>query len=611
MKPSKRTPSKRTRSSVRAETNQPTAAATLTNPSSAKRPRLFRRISSTNLRAVKTTASASPAPGGTVVTSFSSFSSSSPKPLQSRDDNQLSLRPTEDIDNDRVVFKKELQATSDNIESALCIISDMNKKYTKPEIMASLKNLRRWAKSDDRYSFCNEFLDLGGIEKDLAAAEAETQKTKQELNDAKQKYTELDQESKKKLNTMKTSHEGNIQVLMVQNEKLKQDVVTEKAISQQNCGKLVLQVSGLEVQLGFVEHDLSEANTERDNAIKDRRKDNMKLRGQISVAQNTVETLKGDLATMGAEKEGLAKEKEQLRVKLEAKEEDYNTSVASMTASNDKAIASKEETIKNTRAEKEGLAKEKEQLEVKLEAKEEDYNKTVASHENELTAKGEEVAHLQEVVAQLQLEKQKLAVVRKEQQEEANAQSQVQYACQRKKDAKARRLFRKSTSTTIHTLDSDIVVDDDADSDEKLDGPWDHNWDHTGDTYDVVTGDLTIKVLTLGPNNRYPPKSNLPRCKSCGKGRGCRGKKFAECGKVKYECASGCGRLFGNENTFWMHVMGSTQQTGCLPYARKFSNHIAACEVKGNNYQTFRLKKNEKDAQEASVKEWREKEGVE
>jgi len=163
MKPSKRTPSKRTRSSVRAETNQPTAAATLTNPSSAKRPRLFRRISSTNLRAVKTTASASPAPGGTVVTSFSSFSSSSPKPLQSRDDNQLSLRPTEDIDNDRVVFKKELQATSDNIESALCIISDMNKKYTKPEIMASLKNLRRWAKSDDRYSFCNELLDLGGI----------------------------------------------------------------------------------------------------------------------------------------------------------------------------------------------------------------------------------------------------------------------------------------------------------------------------------------------------------------------------------------------------------------------------------------------------------------
>jgi len=163
MNSSKRTPSKRTRSSQRAENNQ---TATLTNPSSAKRPRLFRRFSSTNLVSLsrqqggKTTA-ASPAPGGTVVTSLSSLSSS-PQPLQSRDENQLSIRPTEDED-DRVVFKKELPATSDNIESALCIISDMNKKYTKQEILKSLKNLRRWAKSDDRYSFCNELLDLGGI----------------------------------------------------------------------------------------------------------------------------------------------------------------------------------------------------------------------------------------------------------------------------------------------------------------------------------------------------------------------------------------------------------------------------------------------------------------
>jgi len=450
---------------------------------------------------------------------------------------------------------------------------------------------------------------VDGLEKGLAAAEEETQNTKQELNDANKKYTGLDQESNKKLNTMQTTHEGNIQVLMVQNEKLEQDVVTEKATSQQNCGKLVLQVSGLEVQLGFVEHDLSEANAERDNAIKDRRKDNKELRGQISVVENKVATLEGDLATMGAEKEGLAKEKEQLRVKLEAKEEEYNATVASTTASNNKAIALKEETIKNERAEKEALAKEKEQLEVKLEAKEEDYNTIVASHKNELTAKGEEVTQLQVDVAQLRLEKQKIVVVKKEQQEEANAQSQVQYARQRKKDAKARRLLetiRKSTSTTVHTMDSDIEDndDDDADSDNKLDGPWDPNWDHTGDTYDVVTGDLTRKVLNWSPNNRYPPK--LPFCKGKGgcKKRGCRGPKFAECGKIKYGCAGGCGcQTYGSEDAFWLHVMGNKNQKGCLPYARKFSNHIAACEVI-NNYQTFRLKKNEEDAQEASVQEW-------
>eukprot|EP00751_Fragilariopsis_kerguelensis_P002695 CAMPEP_0170816052 /NCGR_PEP_ID=MMETSP0733-20121128/38962_1 /TAXON_ID=186038 /ORGANISM="Fragilariopsis kerguelensis, Strain L26-C5" /LENGTH=164 /DNA_ID=CAMNT_0011175003 /DNA_START=500 /DNA_END=990 /DNA_ORIENTATION=- len=61
---------------------------------------------------------------------------------------------------------------------------------------------------------------VDGLEKGLAAAEEETQNTKQELNDANKKYTGLDQESNKKLNTMQTTHEGNIQVLMVQNEKL-------------------------------------------------------------------------------------------------------------------------------------------------------------------------------------------------------------------------------------------------------------------------------------------------------------------------------------------------------------------------------------------------------
>jgi len=141
-------PSKRTRSQNR----------TLTNPSSAKRPRLFRRSSSNNIvsssRQALQTTTPHPSPG-TIVSS----SSSSTKPLQSRDDNQLSITT---VDDDRV-FKKELPPTSDNIESALCIISDTNKKYTKHEILKSLKNLRRWAKSDDRYSFCNELLDLGGI----------------------------------------------------------------------------------------------------------------------------------------------------------------------------------------------------------------------------------------------------------------------------------------------------------------------------------------------------------------------------------------------------------------------------------------------------------------
>jgi len=351
---------------------------------------------------------------------------------------------------------------------------------------------------------------------------------------------------------MKTSHESNIQVLMVQNKKLKQDVV----------------ISDLEVQLEFATHDVSKANSEKENAIKNQRTDNMELRGRISVAQNTVETLEGDLATMGAEKEGLAKEKEQLRVKLEAKEKEYNTTVAS----NDKAHALKEKEFKKVCAEKEELTSAKEQLEDELKVNERKYNTAVASHENELTAKGEEVTQLQ-----LQLARHK----------KLNAT-----ACRQ-----AMKEIRKRHSST---------VDDDDDSDDMLDGDWDLNWDHTGDTYDVVTGDLTRKVLNWSPNNRYPPK--LPFCKGKGgcKKRGCRGPKFAECGKIKYGCAGGCGcQTYGSEDAFWLHVTGNGHQKGCLSYARKFSNHIAACEVKGiNNYQTFRLKKNEEDAQEASVNEW-------
>ena len=68
-----------------------------------------------------------------------------------------------------LVFTNDTPPTSDNIESALSVVSDKKKRYTNHEILQALKDLFRWAAmaNDRRRIFCNEFLELGGISRVL------------------------------------------------------------------------------------------------------------------------------------------------------------------------------------------------------------------------------------------------------------------------------------------------------------------------------------------------------------------------------------------------------------------------------------------------------------
>jgi hypothetical protein len=68
-----------------------------------------------------------------------------------------------------LVFTNDTPPTSDNIESALSVVSDRKKKYTNREILQALKDLVRWAAraNDLHREFCNEFLELGGISRIL------------------------------------------------------------------------------------------------------------------------------------------------------------------------------------------------------------------------------------------------------------------------------------------------------------------------------------------------------------------------------------------------------------------------------------------------------------
>ena len=68
-----------------------------------------------------------------------------------------------------LVFTNDTPPTSDNIESALSVVSDKQKRYTNHEILQALKDLVRWAaRANDRHrEFCNEFLELGGISRVL------------------------------------------------------------------------------------------------------------------------------------------------------------------------------------------------------------------------------------------------------------------------------------------------------------------------------------------------------------------------------------------------------------------------------------------------------------
>jgi hypothetical protein len=64
------------------------------------------------------------------------------------------------------VFTNDTPSTSDNIDTALCVISDKQKKYSKHEILQALKDLVRWADDDNR-EFYIEFLELGGMSRIL------------------------------------------------------------------------------------------------------------------------------------------------------------------------------------------------------------------------------------------------------------------------------------------------------------------------------------------------------------------------------------------------------------------------------------------------------------
>jgi len=139
-----RSEQKRTRSQHKSATKTPEA----------KRSRLFRRVSGGARKSLSET--------GTVA--MVSVSLQQPKPLQTLDNNTQLVLSTNDGSKKPSVVKSILPATSDNIESALCIISDTKNKYTRHEIVQALRDLRRWSQSEtDRCSFCNELLDLGGI----------------------------------------------------------------------------------------------------------------------------------------------------------------------------------------------------------------------------------------------------------------------------------------------------------------------------------------------------------------------------------------------------------------------------------------------------------------
>ena len=98
-----RSEQKRTRSQHKSATKTPEA----------KRSRLFRRVSGGARKSLSET--------GTVATV--SVSLQQPKPLQTLDNNtQLVLSTNDGSKKPTSVFKSILPATSDNIESALCII---------------------------------------------------------------------------------------------------------------------------------------------------------------------------------------------------------------------------------------------------------------------------------------------------------------------------------------------------------------------------------------------------------------------------------------------------------------------------------------------------------
>ena len=97
-----RSEQKRTRSQHKSATKTPEA----------KRSRLFRRVSGGARKSLSDT--------GTVTTACLSLQQ--PKPLQTLDNNTQLVSSTNDGSKKPIVFKSILPATSDNIESALCII---------------------------------------------------------------------------------------------------------------------------------------------------------------------------------------------------------------------------------------------------------------------------------------------------------------------------------------------------------------------------------------------------------------------------------------------------------------------------------------------------------
>ena len=66
-----------------------------------------------------------------------------------------------------LIFTYDTSPTSNNIESALCVISDVNKRYTNHEILQALTGILRWSYANnnaiDRRGFLNEFLELAGL----------------------------------------------------------------------------------------------------------------------------------------------------------------------------------------------------------------------------------------------------------------------------------------------------------------------------------------------------------------------------------------------------------------------------------------------------------------
>jgi len=385
------------------------------------------------------------------------------------------------------------------------------------------------------------------------------------------------------------------------------NAIDEKNMSEEKYNELFRRASELESELNYAKQDVSDTKQEVSDAKKDGETAVKKLRteigilqGKYSLAKNTIVTLGAKIVTLRDEKVHVTSEKKHLEDRLKAKDKSYNTTAAS----NVKELALKDKIIKNTRADNEELLKEKDQREDDFKSREEKYNTTITSNEKQLASKGVEVTRLQETVEQQRRnERETLVEVKQEHTKTTNKQLGVLNAQNRKEKAKNLRDAIKKNTSTVHVVDSDTEDDDDYDDyDDKVDGKWNDDWDHPNDQYDEHTGKLITKVMKYGPENRYPPRN--PPCTTCNRGRGCRGANFAECGNVRYECAGGCGcKLIGKESTFWAHVRGNVKNNGCHHYAKKFSKHILACEVKGG-YQTFRLKKNEDDDAEDSVQMW-------